>query len=489
MKAIHRSVFALMVSACLWWAAARPAAAQTSPTIREMIRREMRLEEETRKELEPTKASRQGVLFDYGGFARTTVGRFDSSQNGKRMARTFRALDLRLWTSATLAEIHRFYFRLRTDVIDWNSHQDFEGSKFMRGPNVDQLFYSVDLDEWAARQWGEDWPMKLRMTVGRQYMYIGSGMTYNLVADGIQFEAQSGNWDLKVLGSRTIGRTKNIDRSPTVGDNERYFAGMELAYAGIPRHRPYAYVLIQHDESDERWPAMSLDGVPIEQDFNYHSQYFGIGSTGEIVRNLGYRIEGVLETGRSHGDVSLSTIDEASSETDRIRAYAFNAGLDYYWPHKMKPRVSLDYFFASGDKHRERPTDTVFGNRCGTTDRGFIGFGYVDTGYALSPEFSNIQFIRLDGSFRPLPDAAPFKELEWGATYFLFRTPGSRGGISDPLAERRDRDLGQEIDTYINWRVLSDVSLSLRYGVFFPGDAYRIQEAAQFMLATLTYSF
>ncbi len=464
----------------------RLAAAQTT---REMIRREMTLERETRQELAPSKTFAKKALFDYGAYVRTNVGSYSSSRAGRRMTRTYRSMDIRVWSSLTLAEIHHVYFRLRTDLTDFNDDQEYPDSRFRRGPNVDQFFYMVDLDELAARTWGQQWPFKLRMTLGRQYQYLGSGMVYSMVNDGAQFETTAGDWDIKLLGSRTVGREKNIDRSTGVDDNERFFGGVEIGFNGITNHRQYFFVLVQRDETDASVPAVTADIRPAEQEFNYQSQYYGIGFTGPISRHLSYHMEGVMERGTSYGDVTKGTWADYHHDHDNIDAYAFNLGVDYTSSHPSRARFSLDYFLATGDSHRDSPLDTIGGNRPGTGDHGFINFGYVDTGFALAPEFSNIQFIRLDGSFRPLYKFKDWDRVEWGATYFFLQKQQSHGGISDPLASDNQRGLGHELDTYLFWRIFSDVSFSMRYGILFPGHAFAQRRVRQFLLGSLTYSF
>lgn len=477
-----------MVSLCVWQAAPRQAVSQRDPDVSEMIRREVAIEQDTRAKLAPGEVLGQGALFDYGGFLRFSTATFDSFRDGRAYRRTFRAYDARLWTSLTLDEIHKFYLRLRYDVMDFNGNQSFGGDQ-VSGPNIDQAFYSVELDRLAARYWGADWDSKAKLTLGEQYFYVGSGMVYSDVDDGVLVEASTGNWDIKALASRTRGRDRNIDRSFAVDEDERYFAGLEIAYAGIPQHRPYAYVLIQEDESDERIGVALPDGRPATQRFDYKSRYLGAGATGEIVRGLGYRCEGILEWGQSYGDLSRADHNQRGSDQDNIRAYAANAGIDWYGDHRTRPRLSLDYYLASGDEHRERQFDTVDGNRPGSSDRGFIGFGFVDTGFSFAPQFSNLRFLRADASFRPMPDTASLKDLEIGATFFMYHKQQKRGGISDDEADRVDRFLGNEADAYVNWRVCSDVTLSLRYALFMPGDAFSDRSARHFLFGTITYSF
>ena len=52
------------------------------------------------------------------------------------------------------------------------------------------------------------------------------------------------------------------------------------------------------------------------------------------------------------------------------------------------------------------------------------------------------------------------------------------------------RSRAHEADAYIYWRIFSDLSATLRYGVFFPGEAFSGgREARHFLFSALTYSF
>ena len=54
-----------------------------------------------------------------------------------------------------------------------------------------------------------------------------------------------------------------------------------------------------------------------------------------------------------------------------------------------------------------------------------------------------------------------------------------------------NRFLGVEPDVYLNWQMTSDVTLALRYGVFFPSSTTFGQstDARQFFFAGLTFAF
>ena len=217
----------------------------------------------------------------------------------------------------------------------------------------------------------------------------------------------------------------------------------------------------------------------------------GVGFSGQLARNLGYRAEGMYEFGRSHPDRSAGQRSKAlnTSDRERIRAYAFDIGLDWYMDAESRPRVSLDYGLATGDEQRGSVTDTIGGNRPGSHDRNFLYFGFMDTGFNSALRFSNLRFVRLDGSFRPFHDVPLLTNMETGLTYYYYQKDERSGGISDTQSNRAHRTVGQEFDLYANWKLFSDLSFSFRYGLFLPGSAYSEKSSRHYYLGSLTYSF
>jgi hypothetical protein len=62
------------------------------------------------------------------------------------------------------------------------------------------------------------------------------------------------------------------------------------------------------------------------------------------------------------------------------------------------------------------------------------------------------------------------------------------GGIDE--VTNSGRYLGVEPDIYLNWQIKSDVTLVLRYGVFFPnGDVIANDDTRQFFYGGLTFAF
>jgi len=453
--------------------------------------REEMLEREIRQILTSERVLSRKAFLDYGAIFRFTLSKFDSFEDDRRLSRTYRDYDIRPWFSLNVNDVHSFYGRLRFDVIDFNSGQAPEGTDGVSGPDVDQLFYTLQLDRFVERRYSTILPGPTRLTLGRQFFNVGQGIVYSEVNDGILLSTTLGNWDLNLFGSRTIGGEDNVDRSTNLEGNERYFYGAELAYTGIVGHRQYVYFVGQEDQSGGPTPVLRADGTNIKQAFDYDSQYLGLGLSGQLFRNFGYRAEGIWERGRSEPDRTLGNLAQAlnTGHRDMIDAYAFDIGLDWYIDAKSRPRISLDYALASGDEDRENVTDTIEGNRPGTKDRNFLYFGFMDSGFSFAPRFSNISFIRIDGSFRPFYDTRHFDKMETGLTYYYYQKHQREGGVSDSQANKAHRTLGSEIDVYMNWKALSDLSHSLRYGVFLPGSAFSDKTARHYYLCSITYSF
>ena len=96
-------------------------------------------------------------------------------------------------------------------------------------------------------------------------------------------------WIFKFFGFKNLIDEENIDFStPGFRDSRRFFYGAEVKYKRLKRHVPYLFALFQEDHSGE-------SPEDLNQDYEYNSRYYGIGSRGQIIENLYYEIE---ESGR-----------------------------------------------------------------------------------------------------------------------------------------------------------------------------------------------
>jgi hypothetical protein len=433
------------------------------------------VEEEKLRELEEEIPLDQQIFFDGGVWLRFEYGNIHDEVK----QRTWRNYDARLWLNFTIEDVHQFYARFRLDFLDFNEGDAFDGDHFdVDGPNLDQAFWRMNVSN-CLKKFGKPLPLDLDLSfrVGRQFMYLGRGIAYSRVDEGFEFLLENYDFSWKVIASRTKHHEDDFDTSrPNSNRTDRLFLGSQLTYKGLRKHYPYVFVLIQEDENRED------PNVP-GQDFDYNSQYYGLGMHGQVIPNLRYWGEFIFQTGTTFG--SFSTLDR-----DDIDSQALDVGLEYYFQLPCKPKLSFEYAWAEGDQDRASVTQTMFGNTPGTIDTQFLSFGYINTGYSFAPLFSNIQFARFGGACRPLATVHDiFEKMEVGVNFFIYRKDEKRGAISDFRADVPSKQLGTELDVYLNWRILSDVALGVNYGVFYPGDAFTESDQRTFMLATVTYSF
>jgi hypothetical protein len=96
--------------------------------------------------------------------------------------------------------------------------------------------------------------------------------------------------------------------------------------------------------------------------------------------------------------------------------------------------------------------------------------------------------FRVGASTFPFPEHSLLDRMQVGVDFFVFNKMVTDGGIDEATFD--GRFLGLEPDVYMNWQMTSDVTLVLRYGVFFPDDDVVEQdEARQFFFGGVTVAF
>src|SRR5581483_6533696 len=174
---------------------------------------------------------------------------------------------------------------------------------------------------------------------------------------------------------------------------------------------------------------------------------------------------------------------------DHIEAWAVDGRLDYVLPDTHSTRLSAEVLYASGDSDRVSSTTATYGgNTPNTKDRAFNAFGLPDIGTAFSPSVSNLLMFRVGATSFPLSDIKPFRKMQLGTDLYFFAKANTDAPIDE--ATTNSRWLGVEPDIYMNWQISSDVALSVRYGLFIPGDAITDDvKMRQFLFAGVTVSF
>lgn len=440
------------------------------------IDRQRGLARETEARMQENLPASQKIRVDYGGWYNNYFITFD---DGIKSNRTLRQYEMRLWMSLNADRgIHEGYARMRVTYLDWNTGDNYTGNDDdLNGPNLERGWYQFDLTKALQLYEGFDSPLGVKFKIGRDLINTGTGYAISLPLDHVRLQTDLFNFETSMLYGRTPSSTPNIDTSRPVQDHSnRDFWIIEERYKGWDKHEPFVYIAWQEDHTREDPPNLL-------QSYKYDSRYVGWGSTGELIDNLKYGTEWVVERGSSYGNQRFLHAND-------IKAWAFDQRLDYYFRHKMKPVLSAEYMFASGEPTRlGSPTNAAGGVSHGYLDHSFVGFGYRDTGISYAPRLSNIHIWRVGGTFRPFPDVDVVRDMELGTDLYLFWKNRSVAAASDPVADEQSGYLGWEADHYVNYRIFSDLSFTVRVGTFFPGSAYSETSGRPFILTGITWSF
>lgn len=437
----------------------------------------------------------QRVLVDYGVFLQFSYLSLDDAINENHILRQY---DVVPYVRLNLDGGQELFLRGRFGWRDFNDGDSFDG----RGDepidgDLDRGYYQFDLRRYNAAYnknvlgAGATSDFNFTFKGGRDLVYWGNGLVLGTTIDGMSLRFDKGLLGVEVIAGVTPIRTVDFDSSrPGFDYNTRRGFYGAIATANLGDHEPYFFGLIQRDYNE----MDTLDLGLLETDFDYNSWYFGIGSTGSLTPNLRYGIEFAYE-----GGTSLSNSFEASpagglfpieQTEEKISAAALDIRLDYFLNDRHQTRLSFEFLAATGDKDRGSSTNTFNGNASGTDDHSFNAFGLINTGLALAPDPANLMLIRVGAATLPLPDSGIFSRMQIGVDFFVINKLQAEAPI-DQVTSSEHRFLGVEPDLYMNWQITSDLTLALRYGIFFPSsDAFGANDDPRhFFYGGLTFAF
>jgi hypothetical protein len=285
-------------------------------------------------------------------------------------------------------------------------------------------------------------------------MSLGSGRlvavrpwsNVGLSFDGARLTYKDGDWEASLFGANvkepyyaagTLSRT----------DQDQTFSGLHVTYTGIEKHTLDAYAYYR-DIADQ---SVTGEDRPTEtgdrKDTTLGARFLG---------KLGpwdYEGEAALQTGEYAYDDELAWMAVART------GYTFESA-------GWKPRLGLEYDFASGDKN---PTD---GKHGGFDDLYGVRHGFLGT--ADYTGRSNLHDFVAQASVKP------FKDWTVGADYHYFVLAEEKDAwrACDLSAMRQDtsgesgRDLGSEIDVQASYKI-KNLDLSFGGAYFFAGHYVR----------------
>lgn len=187
------------------------------------------------------------------------------------------------------------------------------------------------------------------------------------------------------------------------------------------------------------------------------------GDTAKIdTHTVGFYIDGRFYESWDYGGTFAYSFGDYNN--DRVEAYGANAKAGYTFDVSWKPRLGVEYTYASGDPD---PDDGVY--------RTFDGvFGAVDKMYGRMNLFSwmNIHDFQLSFSCKPTSKTSAW--LDWHLFYLdeakdAWYYCNGRPQRSDPTGQAGS-SVGQEIDLIVSHKYSDHLKFQVGYAHFFAGS-------------------
>lgn len=393
------------------------------------------------------------------------------NKNGENL--TTAIVNSKIWAKAYLWNNSYFYGGIKDSYMNVLSKKGdtYENTKTDNTIDLDQAFISMTGMEGAVK-----------ISAGRKYYSIGTGLVLNGRGDGAELDCTASIISINLIGLYTGYMSKDnnpyklTDKDLSDGAERLFSGGVISTAAG--NQQIYFFGLVQMDRPKKKDTVQE----------KYNSQYFGAGINGAVLKDISYYAESVFESGESH----ITKV--SGNEKSKIAAYAFNTGLSYFIPVVLNPTLNFQYAFGSGDSSRK---DYTTGNRkesddANGYDKGFISFGTFSGGYALKPVLSNIHIIRAGITCLPfsLTDSAYLKKMSLGTKYSYYLKDKKSSPINNGIDDATENEsfIGQGIDISLRWQIFYDASFYLNYGLFLPGDAYKNTDPHNFIMAGINLS-
>ncbi|MCH2153773.1 MAG: alginate export family protein [Phycisphaerales bacterium] len=427
------------------------------------------------------------LTFDYGASLRFGIAGIDDAFGDTR---TLLQYEADLFLAANLDGGHSFFGNLRFLYNDYPNGDSFDGNNSeLLYPIGNRYWYEFDLRSAHQAETGERLPYNINAKVGRMFLNWNTGVVFSNDAYALQLSA---DWEgLEFMG--LIGRTArsgmydfDISRPNYDGYTNRHLFGFRLDYEVDPIFKPFVSYFIQrdHNPDDERQATIFGDTY-----YDYNSQYLSFGGSGTIGPQLTYSLEIVRETGSTLSSPFVPPIFPVPQTQDSIDAWAGVLNVIYAMRDKSLTNFSFTAAMGTGDPDRLSTSSTYGGNRSGTTDRAFNSLGYIYTGLAYAPDLANLAMFRVGASTAIPIDIKRPDALRIGADVFFYNKL-DRGSATSGISGN-SRWIGFEMDFRLDWRITSDVSANIRYGVFFPGSSISqpFNKERHFVYAGFSYAF
>ena len=476
----HISLFVVMLLTLT-----RIAAAQVNDATQRFDRELQQLHLDTAVLANPAVPADQRALLDYGGYATISYLSLDDLNRKNHVLDQY---DLVGYADYNVDQVQEVFVRGRLEWQEFGVGDQFDGRQHQFHAEIERAYYRLDLGRALAAYNGITSDNDLALKGGRQFVYWGEGLALSQTLDGAVIDLSHKDTSLEFLAGITPANAVDIDPSRPHFDNNthRGFYGAMLSQQ-IGSQKPFIYFFSQQDYNHDYQSITGAASDAIRTRFKYDSDYLAIGSKGTIGDHFTYGAEAVWETGTTLSNSYNNELAPVPQKKDDIQAFAGDLRVDYLLNDTRKTRISAEGIFATGDDGRRETTNTLGGAPPNTRDTAFNAFGQVQNGEAFSPNVSNLFILRVGASTFPLDHVGAFHRLQVGMDMFLYEKFAINAPLDEPT--KATGYVGVEPDLFLNWQIASDVTLAVRYGVYFPGSAIVNNNTRQFFYTGITFAF
>ncbi|MCH2136544.1 MAG: hypothetical protein MK101_08175 [Phycisphaerales bacterium] len=413
------------------------------------------------------------MTLDYGASLRFGIAGIQGADGADS---TLYQYEANVFANAVVDGGHRIFGNLRFLYNQYDVSRGSNETGFLV-PYGNRYWYQFDLKALQRATEGAAGDLDLNMRAGRQFINWNSGLIYSNDIYGMRVRGGTDrlSWE-GLIGVTASSGFYDFDPSRSNYDSQtdRALFGIRGGWTFGPELELFVSGFWQRDHNENRNVTVTLPvtGETVTFNHNFDTSYLSVGGSGAIGPEVLWTLELVRETGTRHSrhvyvpGPPLQAVNEDSP----IEAYAGVFNLSWA-PSGIatRPRIDGTLAFGTGDADHFTTSGGQGGNHPGTTDHSFQSMGYVYTGLAGAPSLTNLLMLRVGGSVGIPIEARRPDALRVGMDVFLF----GKQKVDAPVSLRfsnNNRYLGTEVDWKIDWRLTSDVSFTLRAGLYWPGS-------------------
>jgi hypothetical protein len=442
------------------------------------------LDNEIERRLEDSRGQTFGeqLTLDYGASLRFGWAKLD---NAKFQPYGLRQYEANVYIQATAAGGHKAFGNLRFLYSQYYNSDNANNG--MLDPVGNRYWYQFDLSDWQQANDGAKGEVDFNIRAGRQFVTWGSGLVWSNDIYGAKARL---DWnELTIEGMAGVSARSglydfDVSRPNYDTDTNRHVFGIRAQHRISAEIAPFVSYFVQRDHNDDN-VLLPFFG-PTQ--FKYNSEYLSFGTDGSIGNQLLYTLEICHESGTGYSTPIVVPAGPLQTQ-ENIDAWAGILNMVYLLRDNQGTRLEATLGFGTGDSDRASSSGTIGGNWPGTHDNSFNSLGYINTGLALAPSMTNLLMARVGASTGiPINPRRP-DDFRIGTDFFVFGKTTANAPISAPSTA--NRYVGWECDLRLDWRVTSDVSFNLRYGLFVPngGNPAPIDQIRQFLYGGISYAF